>query len=99
MDFEVLDDYRLIKNYPNPFNASTRIDYQIPAKGTVKMVIHDLMGRIVKEIVIQNQLPGQSFIIWDGKDQFGTVVGSGIYLYQLIFNGRIMGKNKMILLK
>ena len=99
IDFEVLDDYKLIKNYPNPFNASTRIDYQIPAKGTVKMVIHDLMGRIVKEIVIQNQLPGQNFIIWDGKDQFGTVVGSGIYLYQLIFNGRIMGKNKMILLK
>ena len=99
MDTQVLDNYKVTKNYPNPFNASTRIDYQIPAKGTIELVVCDLMGRMVKEIVIQNQSPGQSSIKWDGKDQFGREVGSGVYLYHLIFNGRMMGKNKMILLK
>ena len=99
IDTQVLDGYKLTKNYPNPFNASTTIEYQIPNKGAVKMVIYDLMGRIVKEIKIQNQFPGQGSINWDGKDQFGAEVGSGVYLYHLIYNGRIMGKNKMILLK
>ncbi len=99
MDTQVLDNYKVTKNYPNPFNASTRIDYQIPAKGTVELVIYDLMGRVVKEIMIQNQFPGQSSITWDGTDQFGAEVGSGIYLYHLISNGRMMGNNKMILLK
>jgi len=99
MDTQVLDNYKVTKNYPNPFNAITRIDYQIPAKGAVELVIYDLMGRVVKEIMIQNQFPGQSSITWDGTDQFGAEVGSGIYLYHLISNGRMMGKNKMILLK
>ena len=99
IDTQVLEGYKLTKNYPNPFNASTTIEYQIPNKGAVKMVIYDLMGRIVKEIKIQNQFPGHGSINWDGKDQFGAEVGSGVYLYHLIYNGRIMGKNKMILLK
>ena len=93
------DEYALHHNYPNPFNPTTTILYDVPQEGYVSLVIYDLMGCVVKEIMIQNQFPGQSSITRDGTDQFGAEVGSGIYLYHLIYNGRIMGKNKMILLK
>ncbi|MBN2030313.1 T9SS type A sorting domain-containing protein [bacterium] len=87
-----------MKNYPNPFNSQTVISYQIPAKGNVSIHIFDATGRIVRTLV-QNRFhePGQYDVRWDGYDEQGEPVSSGVYIYQLQ-TGDIRLNKKMILL-
>jgi len=91
-------EYRLGQNYPNPFNPETEIRYDIPEQTNVSIRIFNSMGRTIRTIVNKNQQAGSYIIRWDGKDEMGIPVSSGIYFYQMTTNqyNQIM---KMILIK
>ena len=75
--------FKLFQNYPNPFNSSTSISYEIMKTGDVTLKIYDILGREVRELVNSLQKPGNYKIIWDGKNNRGKEVASGIYFYRL----------------
>jgi flagellar hook assembly protein FlgD len=90
--------YRLNKNFPNPFNPSTTISYEIPIKGIVKLQIFDLLGRLVATLVNSEQNAGPHQIVWQGKSEGGTIVSSGLYFYRLQ-SGNFSQTERMLLLK
>jgi hypothetical protein len=75
--------YILQQNYPNPFNSSTNIEYSIPTSSNVELTIFDLTGREIVTLVEENQKGGQHFVFWNGRDQFGSFVSTGLYTYNL----------------
>jgi hypothetical protein len=91
-------DYVLEQNYPNPFNPQTRIRFAIPEAAYVKLNIYDINGMLVKTLDEGNKSVGRYEAIWDGKNSFGSKVGSGVYFYRLQSNSFVQVK-KMILLK
>ncbi|NQT97520.1 MAG: T9SS type A sorting domain-containing protein [Candidatus Marinimicrobia bacterium] len=94
----VPEKFALHANYPNPFNPVTRIRYDLSEVSQVKLTIYDMLGREVRTLVNGVQQPGQMEITWDGTDQFGRMVGAGVYLYRIQANKNIATR-KMILLK
>ena len=97
--------YDLAQNYPNPFNPSTTIPFQAgsrklgagrPSHTTLK--IYNILGQLVRTLVDEEKVPGSYKIIWDGKDNLGKEVGSGIYFYQLRTEEYTATK-KMVLLR
>jgi len=73
--------------YPNPFNPSTTIEYNLKESGIINISIYDITGRIIKILVNGEKAKGTHKIIWDGKDESGNIYSSGIYIC------RIIGKN------
>ena len=73
----------LIGNFPNPFNPSTTIKFQISENQNVKLQIYNLMGKLIKTLVDSEQNVGNHSVIWNGKDDFGQNVASGLYIYKL----------------
>ena len=90
--------FALFQNYPNPFNATTTLHYDIPEPADVKIVIYDILGRRVKELVNQTQYYGYKKIIWDGKDDMGVLVAAGVYFFRAEL-GPLSETRKMVLLK
>ena len=90
--------FALFQNYPNPFNAITTLHYDIPEPADVKIVIYDILGRRVKELVNQTQYYGYKKIIWDGKDDMGVLVAAGVYFFRAEL-GPLSETRKMVLLK
>jgi len=80
---QVLKSYTLHQNYPNPFNPSTMISYQIPVRENVSLKVYDLLGREVKSLVNEVVEAGMHEINWDGTNNAGDQVASGIYVYKL----------------
>ena len=81
--------YSLSDAYPNPFNPTTTIDYTLRENGNVSIVIYDLMGRIVKELVNEFQFAdggATHSVVWNGTDKSGNMVSSGIYIYRMVSN-------------
>jgi hypothetical protein len=76
-------DFHLEQNYPNPFNPSTTVKYELPKPVEVHLKIYDLMGQHVRTLVQQDQPAGRYTILWDGRNEKGEVLASGVYLYQL----------------
>jgi len=72
--------YNLYQNYPNPFNPETTIKYQIPVSANVKMVIYSLLGQKIKTIVDEFKPAGYYSVTWDGGNESGIMVSSGIYI-------------------
>jgi hypothetical protein len=91
-------EYALEQNFPNPFNPETRIRYSIPEAGHVILKIYRIDGQLVRTLQDANQSPGKYEKIWDGEDDFGYKVSSGVYFYRLHSN-EFMQVRKMILLK
>lgn len=85
-------------NVPNPFNPSTRIDFDLARDGRVDLSVFDLRGREVRALV-DGALPrGRHLAVWDGRDVAGRRVSSGVYFYRLRTDaGDMMGK--MVLVK
>jgi hypothetical protein len=90
--------YGLMQNYPNPFNPSTLISYQLPAASFVKIKIFDMLGREIRTLVNDYVEAGSSTVEWDGSDNNGSRVSSGIYIYN-IKAGSFSAARKMNLLK
>ena len=76
------ETYGLDQNYPNPFNMETEIIYQIPEAGHVKLELYNSMGQKIRTLVSQNFPAGRYAARWDGRDESGNFVSSGIYLYK-----------------
>jgi flagellar hook assembly protein FlgD len=90
--------YNLYQNYPNPFNPKTTISYQLPAVSDVNLVIFDIAGRRINQWSYSNQQAGAYDITWNGKDQSGKTVPSGVYIYRMMA-GEFVESKKMVLLK
>ncbi|HKW14780.1 MAG TPA: C25 family cysteine peptidase [Candidatus Krumholzibacteria bacterium] len=91
---------RLDQNYPNPFNPTTRIAYEVEegARGNVTLAVFDVTGARVRTLVDEPAKPGAHAITWDGRNNHGDTVGSGIYFYRLTTPARTLTR-KMVLLK
>lgn len=76
-------DFGLRQNYPNPFNPLTTIAYQLASNDNVVLKIYNLTGQEIKTLVNERQSAGLQQVVWDGKDDSGQEVASGIYLYRL----------------
>jgi len=75
--------FALAQNHPNPFNPSTAIKYELPQQVEVKLEIFDMIGRHVRTLVNQAQPAGRYAITWDGRNELGQQIASGVYIYQL----------------
>jgi len=91
-------EFELHQNYPNPFNPETRIEYTLKKAGHVSLHIYNILGEKVKTLLDQDQSAGFYQINWDGKNDKGKSVSSGLYLYKLEVNGFSQAK-RMLLLK
>ena len=90
---------KLIGNYPNPFNPETMISYQLQNKCELELTIYNLKGQKVKTLVNQQRDAGFYSIIWNGNDDSGKVVSSGVYFYELNINGISKQVRKCVLMK
>jgi hypothetical protein len=79
----VLPGFALFQNYPNPFNSSTIINYRLRNKGHVTLKVYNILGKEVAELVSRLQEPGHYAVRWDGRNNQGKEVASGIYFCQL----------------
>ncbi len=75
--------YTLSQNYPNPFNGTTVIEYTLPIASNVTLIIFDINGREVATLFDNRQDAGTYNVIWNGVDQHGRSLASGIYFYQI----------------
>ncbi|MFQ5584064.1 MAG: FlgD immunoglobulin-like domain containing protein, partial [Calditrichia bacterium] len=73
----------LYQNYPNPFNPTTEIRFALAEGGRVELKIYDLLGREVKTLLGECRDPGRYIVQWDGTNDAGQPVASGVYLYRL----------------
>lgn len=76
--------YSLLQNYPNPFNSVTIIEYQLPKKSNIKIIIYNIHGQIVKILENCEKASGKHFVLWNGKDSDNATVNSGIYFLNMI---------------
>ncbi len=90
--------YALHSNYPNPFNPTTTIRYDQKESGKVSLRIYNTLGQEVRTLVNRYETPGYKSVAWDGKDNTGRMVSSGIYIYR-IETGSFVKSRKMMMLK
>jgi hypothetical protein len=92
----------LSQNYPNPFNPSTTIAFDLHGTAVIKqrvsLTIYDIRGRLVRKLIDQEKEPGTYQVHWDGRDDNGEAVSSGVYLYR-IEAGDFISTRKMILVR
>jgi hypothetical protein len=97
--------FAVSRNYPNPFNPTTTIDYQLPQAVDVKLEIYNVLGQKVRTLVSGSMQPGRYQAVWDARNDAGALVGSGIYIYRFQASapsgeaGDYKQVQKMILLK
>ncbi len=89
---------QLFQNAPNPFNPSTRIDYQVFSPGNVSLRVFDLRGSHVRTLIDERTEVGRFSAQWDGTDTQGRIVASGVYVYELQ-TPRNTSSRRMVLLK
>jgi flagellar hook assembly protein FlgD len=90
--------FELSNNYPNPFNPSTKIQFAVPHEQNIALIIYNLLGQRIRTLVQGVYAPGQYTVTWDGKDQVGRTLESGVYIYRLE-TGSIALVKKMLMLK
>ena len=92
------EQVKLLPNYPNPFRGQTTLSYALPEQSDVRLVIYDILGREVRTLVNDQQQPGLHSIQWNGRNNAGQPVASGLYLSRLVV-GEKTQVNKMTLVK
>ena len=99
---ELPSSFQLNQNFPNPFNPSTTISFDLPTRSKVTLKVFNLLGQEVSTL-IDKDLPANSYKVeWDGRSESGAPVASGIYFYKLIAetdNNEFVETKKMMLLK
>ena len=88
----------LSQNYPNPFNPTTTIRFSLPETGQVKLIIYNVLGQRVKELINASKPAGYHEVIWNGKNESGMQAASGLYIYRLETASGIQSK-KMLMIK
>lgn len=90
--------YALDQNYPNPFNPTTTIRFALPNSSMTKLVVYDVLGREVRTLINNNTDAGYHEIVWNGRNNLGSQVASGMYIYR-IESGSFISTKKMMMLK
>ncbi len=90
--------FSLSQNYPNPFNPSTEISFTITKRAEVTLIIYSSKGQLIKTLISSVMNIGTHTTHWNGTDEYGRTLPSGVYYYQLVSNGQ-KSVRKMILLK
>jgi len=90
--------FSILGNYPNPFNPSTTIEYSLPETGRVSLVIYTVSGQKVCELVSGILSAGKHSVVWDGRDQTGNAVSSGVYISRLAIKDKVTA-NRMLVVK
>jgi hypothetical protein len=91
-------EFGLAQNYPNPFNPTTYINYQLPTSTHVTITIYNTNGQEIKTLVSQDMKAGYHVIAWDGTNNAGQNVTSGLYFYQMKA-GSFSDMKKMMLVR
>ena len=105
VEVDLPKSYELLGNYPNPFNPSTTISYALPYSSNVELTIYNITGKVVRVFNENGQSAGYQNIVWNGNNQQGSRVASGVYFYRfkassLDGSGKVFEKTaKMLLLK
>ena len=94
----------LLAHYPHPCNPETWIPYRLALDGDVTLVIYDTSGREVRRLHLYSQLAGEyadkeHAIYWDGRNEVGEIVSSGVYFYSLKANGEIHQTRKLVIIR
>lgn len=92
------EHFKLHLNYPNPFNPSTVIEFSIPRAGAVRLHIYDIRGKRIRTFEKSSQQAGRQHFEWDGRNDEGEIVASGVYIYSLTFEEHVRS-GSMIFLK
>ncbi len=79
-------EFNLLQNYPNPFNPDTRIRFTISSESEINIRIYNTLGEEIKELLNQTRISGEYEIDWDGTDNFGNRVPSGVYFITMEAN-------------
>ena len=90
--------FELSQNYPNPFNPSTEIRFSLARASDVRLDIYDIMGRVVATLIQEPMTAGYHKVTWEGKDNVGQRVTSGVYFYR-ITAGEFVATKKMVVIK
>jgi hypothetical protein len=90
--------FSLKQNYPNPFNPETIIQYDLPIGHEVEIVVYNILGQKVRTLLEEYQKAGRHRVLWDGRNEKGKEVSSGIYLYR-IKTSEFSQTKKMVLLR
>jgi hypothetical protein len=91
-------EFRLEQNFPNPFNPTTRIPFELTQGGRVTLAVYDVAGRRVRSVLDRALPAGLHEAEWDGRDQNGRAVASGVYFYRMQ-SGAGSETRRMVLLK
>jgi hypothetical protein len=91
-------EFALHENYPNPFNPTTTLRFDLPEISDITLTIYNMLGQKVRTFDYQNTSPGYHSVTWDATNDFGQQVGAGVYLYQLQTKNFVKTR-KMVLLK
>jgi hypothetical protein len=88
----------LANNYPNPFNPTTTIRFAVPQAGPISLMVYNVLGQQVRMLAQGNVSAGYHDVVWDGKDDHGMTVQSGVYFYRLQ-TGSVALVKKMVMVK
>jgi len=95
----VIDHVALFQNYPNPFNSSTIIKYQIPKAGMTELRIFNILGEQVYSHKGFPASAGEFSLTWEGTDNYGQELASGVYFYRIIHNGQFSRVKKIVVIR
>lgn len=91
--------FDLFQNYPNPFNPETAIKFQIPNSVRVTVKVYNILGQEIRTLADEAYSAGVYTVVWDGKDDLGRPVASGVYIYRIAAGDRFKASRRMLLLK
>ncbi len=89
--------FKLYANYPNPFNPSTTIRYNLPKESRVSLKIYNVLGQEVRTLVNAWKGIGEHTVVWDGRNNWRHAVSSGVYLYRLEVDGKARVRKMMLI--
>jgi hypothetical protein len=95
--FDVPKVFSLSQNYPNPFNPSTTIRFALAEEGLVDLSVYNVLGQRIRTLISEKKTVGSYSVVWDGRDEKGIKVASGVYLYRLETE-RFVAAKKMVVL-
>jgi len=97
--YNYFNNYYLSQNYPNPFNSSTTFHYSINKRERVQINVYDISGKLVRTLINEEKSRGNHTANWDGKNELGEIVSSGIYFYSLKIRNTNIFFKRMVFIK
>ncbi len=93
----VLSQFSFAPGFPNPFRSETQLSYTLPTTGSVRVTVHDLRGRLVRELVNGSEAAGSHVVYWDGRDGSGARVAAGIYYARVLHDGQSRSQKVVVI--